>query len=53
MDWFFRGMWGLYRQIGRFSNTFSAILEGDGGFMWTLLFMVLFISLISQGAPRP
>jgi len=53
MDWFFRGMWGLYRQFGRLSNIFSAILEGDGGFMWTILFMVLFISLIAQGAPNP
>jgi len=53
MDWFFRGLWRLYRVIGRLSNFFSAILEGDGGFMWTLLFLVLFISLIVQGAPNP
>lgn len=53
MDWFFRGLWGLYRLIGRVSNSFSIILEGDGGFMWTLLFMVLFISLIIQGTPNP
>ena len=53
MDWFFRGLWGLYRSIGRLSNAFSTILEGEGGFMWTLLFMVLFISLIVQGAPNP
>ena len=53
MDWFFRGLWGLYRQVGRLSNTFTAILEGDGGFMWTLLFMVLFVFLIAQGNPNP
>lgn len=53
MDWFFRGLWGLYRLTGRLSNSFSAILEGDGGFMWTLLFMILFISLIVQGVPGP
>jgi hypothetical protein len=53
MDWFFRVLWGLYRSIGRLSNSFSGMLEGDGGFMWTLLFMVLFISLIMQGAPNP
>ena len=52
-DWFFRGLWALYRVIGRISNSFSTILEGDGGFMWTLLFMVLFISLIIQGNPGP
>ena len=53
MDWFFRSLWGLYRLIGRLSNAFSSVLEGDGGFMWTLLFLVLFISLIIQGAPNP
>ncbi len=53
MDWLFRGIWGLYRLLGRLSNAFSAILEGDGGLMWNLLFMVLFISLIAQGAPNP
>jgi hypothetical protein len=53
MDWFFRGLWGLYRSIGRLSNSISGVLEGDGGFMWTLLFMVLFISLIAQGRFSP
>lgn len=51
MDWFFRALWGLYRQVGRLSNAFSAILEGDGGFMWTLLFLVLLVSLLAQRAP--
>lgn len=53
MDWSFRGLWGLYRLVGRLSNSITTLLEGDGGFMWTLLFMVLFISLIVQGAPKP
>jgi hypothetical protein len=53
MGWFSRGLWSLYRFVGRLSNAFSAILEGEGGFMWTLLFMVLFISLIVQGANTP
>lgn len=53
MDWFFRSLWGLYRVVGRVSNSFSAILEGDGGFMWTLLFLVLFISLLAQGVSAP
>jgi hypothetical protein len=53
IDWFFRGSWGLYRLIGSWSSSFSAILEGDGGFMWTLLLLVLFISFIAQGALTP
>jgi len=50
MDWSFQGLWNLYRFMGRLSNAFSSLLEGDGGFMWTLLFLVLFISLLSQGS---
>jgi hypothetical protein len=26
-------------------------LEGEGGIMWTLLFLALFVSLIVQGTP--
>jgi len=48
MDWFFRGLWGLYRLTGRLFNALSSILEGDGGFMWTLLFLVLLVSLMAQ-----
>lgn len=53
MDWLFRGLWGVYRLISRLSISFSGMLEGEGGFMWTLLFMVLFISLIIQGRFNP
>lgn len=51
MDWFFNGLWSLYRLAGRLFNTLSAILEGDGGFMWTILFLVLLISLMTQRPP--
>lgn len=53
IDWVFRGLWGVYRLIGRLSMSFSRMLEGEGGFMWTLLFMALFISLIIQGRSNP
>lgn len=50
IDWLFRALWGLYHLIGRFSNAFSVLMEGDGGFMWTLLFLVLLISFLAQKA---
>jgi hypothetical protein len=53
MNWLFRVLWGLYWLIGRLSNSFSKVLEGEGGFMWTLLFMILFIALIIQGRSIP
>ncbi len=44
-------LWVLYRLLGRISNAITATLEGEGGIMWTLLFLVLFISLLTQGTP--
>ena len=51
MGWLFRSLWSLYRLVSRLSDAFSSLLEGDGGFMWTLLFLVLIISLLAQRAP--
>jgi len=41
--------WSLYRGLGRISQAITTTLEGEGGIMWTLLFLVLFISLLTQG----
>jgi hypothetical protein len=51
LDWGYQGVWGIYRQIGRLSNAFTNMLEGESGIMWTLLFLALFISLFTQGTP--
>ena len=51
LDAIYQSFWGLYQQIGRISNTFSNVLEGESGIMWTLLFLVLFISLFIQRTP--
>ena len=48
---FYSGLWAVYRVFGRVSSTITATLEGEGGIMWTLLFVILFISLLTQGAP--
>lgn len=48
LDAIYRGLWDLYRQLARLSQLISATLEGDGGMMWTLLFLALFISLMTQ-----
>lgn len=51
LDWAYQGLWALYRQLGRISNTFTNLLEGESGIMWTLLFLVLFITVFAQGSP--
>jgi hypothetical protein len=51
LDLGYQALWNLYRQLGRISNSLSSVLEGESGIMWTLLFLVLFISLFTQGTP--
>jgi hypothetical protein len=50
-DWVYQVLWNLYRQLSRISNALSNVLEGESGIMWTLLFLVLFISFFTQGTP--
>jgi hypothetical protein len=42
-------LWGIYQFVSQISSTISNTLEGDGGLMWTLLFLVLFVSVMAQG----
>lgn len=51
LDSIYQALWGTYRQIGKMSNSFSKVLEGESGIMWTLLFLALFISLFIQRTP--
>jgi hypothetical protein len=51
LDWGYQVIWNLFRRLGRISNTLSSVLEGESGIMWTLLFLVLFISIFAQGTP--
>jgi hypothetical protein len=51
LDWGYQALWIVYRQLGRISNSLSNVLEGESGIMWTLLFLVLFISFFTQGTP--
>lgn len=51
LDFFYRSLWSLYRALGRLSESISAVLEGDGGILWALLFLVLFLSLLAPRVP--
>jgi hypothetical protein len=51
MGWLFRGLWSVYRFVSRLSDSLFKLLEGEGGLMWTILFLVLIISLLTQRAP--
>ncbi len=47
----YQNLWLLYRALERISQTVIATLEGESGIMWTLLFLILFISYLTQGIP--
>lgn len=47
----YQNAWTIYRFFGRIDQIITQTLEGEGGIMWTLLFLVLFASLILQAAP--
>jgi len=51
LDNLYRGLWSFYQALGRLSATISATLEGEGGLMWSLLFLAIFISFMSQASP--
>jgi hypothetical protein len=45
----YQGLWSIYRGLARLGLAVTDALEGEGGIMWTLLFLILFISIIVQG----
>lgn len=47
-DRFYGSFWGLYRLLGQASTAIANALEGDGGMVWIILVLVLFISLLGQ-----
>jgi hypothetical protein len=46
-----RVFWSMYHSLSRLSSTLSTTLEGEGGIMWTLLFLALLISFLTRGSP--
>ena len=47
LDWIYLSAWRINDFLGRILGAFSAILEGEGGILWTILLLVLFISLLT------
>jgi hypothetical protein len=47
LDWIYLTVWRINDLLGRILGAFSSILEGEGGILWTILLLVLFISLLT------
>jgi hypothetical protein len=50
MEWVYKIVWQLYNFVGGVLRRFSILLEGDGGILWTILLLVLLISILTGGA---
>lgn len=49
LEWVYRVVWGIYYLLGRILKFFSAVLEGEGGILWTVLILVLLITILTGG----
>jgi hypothetical protein len=49
MEWVYRVAWGVYTLFGKIFLFFSAVFEGEGGILWTVLILVLLISILTGG----
>jgi hypothetical protein len=38
--------WGLYRMLRRLLDILTTTFEGDGGVLWTILFLIVFVSIL-------
>lgn len=47
-EWIYRILWWLYRNLSRAFSAISQILEGEGGILWSILMLILLISLVIQ-----
>jgi len=48
MGWFYGLLWSVYHLLRRGISSINLILEGEGGFLWTLLLLTLLLSLLMQ-----
>lgn len=49
LEWVYRIIWQINRLLGFFLKSFSTILESEGGILWTILLLVLLITILTGG----
>ena len=48
LNWLYRLFWGIYRMVQWVIQAFTSLVEGDGGFIWTMVFLALLVSLFGM-----
>jgi hypothetical protein len=46
LNWLYRSFWHAYRLLSRLVSLVSAILEGEGGILWTLVILALLLTFL-------
>lgn len=49
LNWLYRAIWFLFGLLDRISAVATAALEGEGGILWSLLLLVLVLSVVAAG----
>ena len=49
LEWLYRILWQTYNVLGSALRSFSAVLESQGGVLWTILLLALLISFLTGG----
>jgi len=49
LEWLYQVAWRVYNFLGRIMKVLSVILEGEGGILWTILILVLLITILTGG----
>jgi hypothetical protein len=47
LNWMYRLLWFLYRNVGKLFETFTRLFEGDGGVLWALIILMMLIVTIN------
>jgi hypothetical protein len=50
LDWFYRTIGKAFDLLGRGVALVTLVLEGEGGILWALLWLILLFALVAQGA---
>lgn len=53
LDWLYSGAEFLGRQVSRVTNAVTGLIEGEGGLLWSLVFLIAMITIFVAGVKLP
>ena len=53
LQWLYQALGWFLEQAAKIGLTISAIIEGEGGILWSLVFLAILITIFLSGVPSP